>query len=178
MLECDEHDKIFVGDTILAEFWNCRDCGICCRTFEELPMYIDEAKQIATNLGISYKTFKDTFTDKNHNKKDEISLKSPCPFLKHNSCSIYSIRGFICRTFPLSINLSTNQAVLSGIYFCPQATQFYEGLIDFLYNTNLTIYHKLIQKEKKLFIDDLGMKIQGTADIFTAYLDWIYNNNK
>ena len=133
MLEFNYDDDLFVGDEILKEFGDCCDCGLCCKFFQPLPFYKNEIKEIADFLGITEDIFYKKYVNAKYKDMDnqEISLKTPCPFLENNNCLIYKNRGFVCRTFPLCINLTTNEAVLSGVYFCPQATQFYEGLLEF-----------------------------------------------
>jgi Fe-S-cluster containining protein len=175
MLDCDKDDKLFVGDAILSEFFQCKGCGICCNTFEPLPLYLDEIKQIVHYLGITKDEFRNLYTCKTMINDKEISLKTPCPFVEENSCLIYPNRGFVCRTFPFCINLSKNVAVLSGIYFCPQATQFYEGLLDFLKKYQPDTYIELIEKEQTLPVGEMGYTLQSHADIFSGYLDWLYN---
>ncbi|RLF56787.1 MAG: hypothetical protein DRN27_09045 [Thermoplasmata archaeon] len=176
MLEFNGDDDLFVGDEILKEYGDCCDCGLCCKYFQPLPFFKEEIKEIADFLGINEDIFYKKYVNAKYKDKDnqEISLKTPCPFLENNNCLIYEHRGFVCRTFPLCINLTTNEAVLSGIYFCPQATQFYEGLLDFLKKNHPTEYKKLILMEKQLQIQEGGLKIQGKSTIFSAYLDWLH----
>lgn len=177
MLKFDENDELFVGDEILKEFGNCTECGLCCKFFTDLPIYEEEINQTSTLLGLSGEEFKKRYTKIINASEEEIkrSLKTPCPFEKNKRCTIYTHRFFICRTYPLFMNLTTNQAILSGIYLCPQATQFYEGLLEFYKKQNYEFYEQLLKKENQITVDEKGMKIQGKATLFSPYLDWLYS---
>jgi len=176
MLDIDQNDELFVGDNILKDFGNCTDCGICCTYFDTLSLYPEEITSIASRLQIKETDFITRYTKTDNDQ--EISLQSPCPFLKKGTCMIYPYRFFICKTFPLCINLSKNQGILSGIYVCPQATQFYEGLLHYHANHHKKLYQKILTMEKKTKIDEKGMKIQGPIKLFSPYLDWLTSNKQ
>lgn len=178
MLEFTETDELFVGDEILKEFWSCLDCGLCCSFFSILLIYDAEIEEIASFLGITPEAFEKRYTKRIDDSKEDTnySLKTPCSFLDGNKCRIYKHRFLICRTFPLFINLTTNKAILSGIYLCPQATQFYEGLLDFYQQQHQQLYDQLLEKEKQVSIGERGMKIQGEASLFIPYLDFLYSS--
>ena len=176
MVSIDVDDDLYVGDEFLQEFTHCLDCGLCCKFFDPLPIYEEEIDDLISTLHISKTEFKKTYT-KRLRKKDSIekvSMKTPCPFQIGNLCQIYQKRWFICRTFPLLINLTKEIGVLSGIYVCPQATQFYEGMLDFYQKRQPSVYKQLLEKEKVLTIGKNGMKIKGPAAIFSFYLDWLH----
>jgi Fe-S-cluster containining protein len=176
MFKFDDADELFVGDEILKEFSDCSDCGLCCKFFSHLPLYETEISELSKILKISPEEFRQVYSKRIENTEESVrySLKTPCPFLEKNTCQIYNHRFLICRTFPLCINLTKNKAILSGIYVCPQATQFYEGLLEFLQNHQKKIYKQLIEKEKLVTLDERGMKIMGKATIFASYLDWLH----
>jgi Fe-S-cluster containining protein len=178
MLEFSETDELFVGDKILHEFGSCSDCGLCCRFFSILPVYEEEINQISYTLGITYERFKQRYIKKIKNSNGQIinSLKTPCCFLDGNNCGIYKHRFLVCRTFPFFMNLTTNKGILSGIYLCPQATQFYEGLLDFYQNYHLRLYEELLKKEKEFSLNKEGMTIQGEASLFIPYLDFLHKS--
>lgn len=171
MLDFEPNDELFVGDKILSDFGNCTDCGLCCSYFESITLYPEEIKSIAKILSITEETFINAYTKKQN--ENSYFLQMPCPFLKNKKCSIYPYRFFICQTFPLCINRSTNKAVLSGIYICPQATQFYEGLLQFYQDHSEDIYQKIIDIERNAEIDEKGMEIHAPSSIFSPYLDWL-----
>jgi Fe-S-cluster containining protein len=180
MLEFDKTDSLFVGDKILNDFWSCTDCGICCNYFEDLFLYENELIEIAKVLEITSKEFKRLYTNELNTKTDDnglCSLNSPCPFIKNKKCTIYPHRFFVCRTFPFFMNLTKNQAVLSGIYLCPQATQFYEGLLEFYKQKSRNFYEELIAHENHIILDKKGMKIQAKVTLFSSYLDFLFSKN-
>lgn len=178
MFKFDENDELFVGDEVLKEFGDCSDCGLCCKFFSQLPLYKKEIIDLANILRISPEKCIQTCMKRIKNSDEDVqySLKTPCPFLEGNTCRIYNNRFLICRTFPLCINLTKNKAILSGVYVCPQATQFYEGLLEFLQKHQKKAYKQLIEKEKLVTLDEKGMKITGKATLFASYLDWLHLN--
>jgi len=176
MLTINQDDDLFIGDSILQEFGKCTDCGLCCRFFDSLPIYPDEIENISAKLSISKEQFKQGYTKQD--KEGEISLKTPCPFQSENHCQIYPHRFFTCRTFPLCINLTQNQGIISGIYLCPQATQFYEGMLAYYHKHHPKTYQHLVHLEEKTTIDEKGMKITGPASLFSPYLDWLISKEK
>ena len=169
-------DELYVGDELLQEFSKCLECGLCCKFFDPLPIYNEEIEDLVSTLTTTTTDFKKTYTKRLRRSEtiEKVSLKTPCPFQKGNLCQIYDKRWFICRTFPLFINLSKNTGVLSGIYVCPQSTQFYEAMIDFYNTRQPEFYRQFIEKEKQLTIGKNGMKIKGPAAIFSYYLDWLH----
>jgi Fe-S-cluster containining protein len=177
MLEFNKTDELFVGDEILREFGSCTDCGLCCSYFSILPIYEAELNEVATLLHLTTEEFEQRYIKKITVTIEQTfySLKTPCLFLEGNNCRIYEHRFLVCRTFPFFKNLTTNQAILSGIYLCPQATQFYEGLLDFYQKYHQQLYEQLLKKEKQVSIAEDGMKIQGKASLFFPYLDALYN---
>lgn len=177
MLKFDETDELFVGDDILSEFELCTNCGLCCSFFQDLPIYKEEIKMAASFLQINQDLFKKMYM-KTNSDRFTFSLKTPCPFLNQKKCMIYKHRFLVCRTFPLFMNLTTNKAILSGIYFCPQATQFYEGLIEFFKQHDSKLYYLFMEKEKNIEIEKDGMKIQCKASLLYPYLDLLYSTKK
>lgn len=177
MLEFEETDELFVGDDILKEFGSCTDCGLCCNFFSTLPLYDNELMHISKQLSIQLEEFKQNYTKRitSPEKLVSYSLQIPCPFLKQKKCTIYKNRFLVCRTFPLFLNITKNKAVLTGIYLCPQATQFYEGLLAFYKEHHHELYDQIITIEKQVALDEQGMKIQGGLTLFSHYLDWLYN---
>jgi len=177
MLEFDETDELFVGDDILNDFFSCRNCGLCCRFFSNLPIYEKEIDDAAASLEISPEKFKQRYIKRNGNDMENTKflLKTPCPFLKVNSCRIHDHRFLVCRTFPLFMNLSKNEAILSGIYLCPQTTQFYEGLLEYYKEHHTELFYQLIEKEKDVVLDEKGMEIKGKVSLFSPYLDWLHS---
>jgi Fe-S-cluster containining protein len=177
MLDFKQTDKLFVGDEILKDFASCSDCGLCCRFFSHLTLYEKEVEEIVKQLDISLDKFIQKYVNSVHSSDESTtySFKIPCLFLQKNRCMIYHHRFLVCRTFPLFMNLTTNKAILSGIYLCPQATQFYEGLLDFYQKDYPHLFHQIIEKEKHIMIDENGMEIRGSVTLFAPYLDWLHS---
>ncbi len=176
MLAIDQHDEIFIGDSILKDFLNCSECGLCCSFFDDLIIYAEEIKNAANRLSLDEETFRSRFTKAIVG--NDRSLLTPCPFVHENKCTIYNHRFFVCKAFPLCINLTKNQGILSGIYVCPQATQFYEGLLDFYKKNDENTYQFLLSMEEKVQIDEKGMKVMAKASLFSPYLDYLTTNQK
>ncbi len=83
---------------VAIRFFECEKCGNCCR-YSPPVFREDEAKRIAQYLGkeveelplIRFEQFSKTY----------YRAKRPCPFLTDkNICSIYEVRGTMCRAFP------------------------------------------------------------------------------
>ena len=175
MLSFNETDELFVGDEILKEFSSCTDCGLCCKFFSPLPLFEPEIQPLISFLKISQKEFlKKYISNISQSENSKVySLHTPCPFLYQNSCRIYDHRFLVCRTFPFLINLTRDEAILTGIYFCPQSTQFYEGMLEYYRKNHKSLFHKLIEKEKQITIEKNGMEITGPVSLFSPYLDWM-----
>ena len=178
MIEFGPDDKLFTGTSLLNDLFDCTTCGLCCMDFDDLPIYASEVEELASHLGLDKQDFKKRFT-KDYFKSEGLetsSFRTPCRFLEDRKCMIYSHRPFICRFYPLVVNISTNEAVLSGIYFCPQATQLYEGLIEFYRSRDEMIYGKLMKIEAKSEYSSKGWELKDTQSLITRYLDWIYQS--
>jgi Fe-S-cluster containining protein len=176
MLEFNPNDELFLGTSLLNEYFDCANCGFCCKAFETVPIYPEELSSISSHLSLDRFKFKEQYT-KPYDEPNTTVLRSfitPCPFLEKKRCVIYPHRPFVCQSFPLVINLEIREAVLSGIYFCPQATQFYEGLIDFYSSHDPSMYRLLINNEKNISLSSLGWKLQENRSIISSYIDWLY----
>ena len=97
----------------------CDFCGRCCR---EIPVQIDidEVERISEYLGISTQKFIKKYTVlRDVGFGEKLYLKTPCPFLKNNRCTIYPLRPRVCRTYPFIADIS----VLVGINKCKIASE-------------------------------------------------------
>ena len=86
---------------VVIKFFECKRCAFCCR-FSPPSFKEWEAKRIAEFLGknvrdLPLELYINVIGDE---QRIYFKAKSPCPFLKGNSCSIYPIRGTACRSFP------------------------------------------------------------------------------
>jgi Fe-S-cluster containining protein len=77
---------------------DCRKCGNCCRSLM-INVEESEAEVVAGRLEISRQVFDDQYLEKGVSGT-MILNQIPCPFLHHNSCTIYSDRFSGCREFP------------------------------------------------------------------------------
>ena len=103
----------------------CTRCGRCCRDLTEgVKITYDEAKELATHLGVSNKEFYKAV------KKypDYCVMAQPCRFLKDSRCTIHAIKPKICLTYPLYYQ---KESPWVTIVACPAG----QGLIDKLMNT-------------------------------------------
>ena len=85
----------------------CKDCNAACCSGESgyIWVSIDEMRNIAMFLNISFEEFKNKFTIKVGYrfslKERKVSKDNyECIFLANNKCSIYPVRPMQCRTFP------------------------------------------------------------------------------
>lgn len=180
MLEFDVCDELFIGDKILQDFGDCLSCGLCCKVFPSIEVATDEIKLIVKKLNIDSKQFAINYlkTHKSENGQIKLSLKTPCPFQEDNHCKIHEIKPFDCKTFPLLINITSKIAVLNGIYLCPQATQFYEGFLEFCKINDPKTYEDIIGKEKTTELSQLGLKLTINSEKVSNYIDWICSDKQ
>lgn len=90
----------------------CEKCGSCCIKNDLITLKKSDVSRISFYLGID-----PNILIANHIKKvngEKLSLKSPCPFVKNNLCSIYEARPDVCKSFPLQE--TKNGGVTLGIY--------------------------------------------------------------
>ncbi len=73
----------------------CRMCGECCRKLSKVVYDPRDGKVYMEDLDVDYVDIPEEYREFSH------PIKIPCPFLKDNVCSIYSIRPKSCRDFPL-----------------------------------------------------------------------------
>ncbi|MCD6203926.1 MAG: YkgJ family cysteine cluster protein [Methanophagales archaeon] len=90
-LEMQRERYIRLAEDILSYF-RCERCGECCRT---LPISLgwDDIERL-------YKEEGEAFFDKLDDNAIENCLKTPCPYLNGNRCTIYDKRPLVCRVFP------------------------------------------------------------------------------
>jgi len=180
MLEFEASDELFIGNKILQNFGDCLSCGLCCKVFPSIEVTTDEIKLIGKKLNIDSKQFATHYlkTDGSENGKIILSLKTPCPFQENNHCKIHEFKPFDCKTFPLLINITSKIAVLNGIYLCPQATQFYEGFLEFCKINDPQTYEDIIGTEKITQLSQLGFKLTIDSKKVSSYIDWIYSDKE
>ena len=114
----------------IFEFYGCQHCSLCCKVYTPV-IQKREIENLATYLRIKPKKFKRKYCVKLGLPFSKYELKSPCPFIHGNSCSVFSFRPTTCRTFPFELDPSDGIARLVGIEVCPTATLIYFDLLDF-----------------------------------------------
>lgn len=78
---------------------DCRECGNCCRAFSAIHVCKSEIATMAEAKHIPAQEFETKYVNAGANA-DVLKLKSPCPMLDGNLCSIYSVRPKTCQEFP------------------------------------------------------------------------------
>lgn len=111
-------------------FYGCQKCNLCCKAYT--PVVFDwEIKRISKVLRTKPKKFRKKYLVKLNLPLNEYELKSPCPFLKDNVCSIYPVRPKICRIFPFELEPMEGIVRLTAVEVCPTATLIYNDLLEY-----------------------------------------------
>ncbi len=99
----------------ILEYFECERCGECCRT---LPISLnwDDIERL-------YRYEGEVFLDKLDENAIENCLKTPCPYLKDNRCTIYNKRPLVCRVFPFEFAYP-----FPSIRLCPLGKKISEEL--------------------------------------------------
>lgn len=109
--------NLFLPDTpdnakIFWKEFNCKRCGCCCQgkdivIVDGIFITNEETISLSNILKISKHQFKDKYTI---TKDGQRLIKYPCPFfnLNSNSCTIYTQRPYVCRTYPINTTVFLN----------------------------------------------------------------------
>ncbi len=129
----------------MQDHFDCGRCGKCCREQHPVCVKYHEIKDIANHLGISFKEFKEQYTD-GRRDEDRLFLKwdavGGCCFLVSATgkdenglnkafswCLIYEVRPKACRVYPFftfnniqgttveKLHLSADCPYIKGAYF-------------------------------------------------------------
>lgn len=86
----------------------CKRCGNCCRESHPIDFRKEVLRAVAKSLGTSYKKLKKKLRAYPRGEQSIIEVPGkPCPFLKgRNICTIYHLRPFVCRLYPLGKTMS------------------------------------------------------------------------
>jgi Fe-S-cluster containining protein len=103
--------NLFLPDTpdnanIFWKEFKCQRCGCCCQgkgilVVDGILISNEETISLSTILKISKHQFKDKYTITKDGRR---LIKYPCPFLNLESktCTIYTHRPYVCRTYPIN----------------------------------------------------------------------------
>lgn len=78
---------------------DCRTCANCCREVQPV-LDQEDIERLSKCLGISVAQFKDQYLVKDDDPGKFVFNKRPCPFLKDNLCSHYTVRPKDCKSYP------------------------------------------------------------------------------
>lgn len=74
----------------------CKKCGWCCRA-QNAMLTPEDIRRLLAHFKCNYEEFYEKYLDK---KMKIPYLKSPCPFLIENNCTVYHIRPKVCKIYP------------------------------------------------------------------------------
>ncbi|MBU1864076.1 MAG: YkgJ family cysteine cluster protein [Candidatus Omnitrophica bacterium] len=83
--------------------FKCQGSSKCCKSGKiDACVYLTlkDRRQIATHLGLSTLKFTKQYTAKTYGKFHLKQTKHDCPFLRTQSCRIYTVRPLQCRAWP------------------------------------------------------------------------------
>ncbi len=79
----------------ILEYFECERCCKCCR---EMPIHLNDE-----DIDRIWKVDGDALFDKLDENEVDDYLKTPCPYLKGNECTIYESKPMSCRMFPFVV---------------------------------------------------------------------------
>ncbi|MHC1611587.1 MAG: YkgJ family cysteine cluster protein [Candidatus Methanospirareceae archaeon] len=79
----------------ILEYFDCERCCKCCR---EMPIHLNDEDM--ERLG---RIDGEALFDKMDEREVDNYLKTPCPYLKGNACTVYESRPMSCRIFPFVV---------------------------------------------------------------------------
>jgi hypothetical protein len=98
----------------ILEYFDCDRCCKCCR---EMPIHLNDA-----DLERIYPLDGAAIFDKMDENEVDNYLKTPCPYLKGNACTIYDARPMSCRMFPFVVIRP-----VPTLQLCPMGTRIFES---------------------------------------------------
>lgn len=115
--------------------FSCEKCGeICCKNlpvelgfdeiaFNQIYKIYEKVKQ---SENIKFEEFEDKYLEF---RTESWYIKSPCPFLKENKCSIYDVRPIVCRRYPFEWDLHIT--TIQNVKNCPLAKKISSEFVAF-----------------------------------------------
>jgi len=94
----------------ILEFFECKRCARCCRG---IPVNLtdEEVATLCKHLRITAEEFDSRFID---HRALALYIKSPCPFLDGNRCTVYERRPLVCRLYPFNPGMSMSATCPMG----------------------------------------------------------------
>ena len=111
----------------------CRNCGWCCKSYSFGTIVTErDLKLISKHSNFSYKSLKKkVIKRKNPAGEEQRCLPQPCMFYKNGRCTIYDIRPFSCRIYPITNDLiSGGKSYISIILGCDYGRDIYKNQIN------------------------------------------------
>ncbi len=100
----------------VLKHFGCKRCGMCCRQ-EPCMLSDEEVATLCKFLHVPPEEFDSRFLD---HRSTYLYLKTPCPFLRGNECTVYEARPIVCRLYPFG---STG-----FITHCPMGIEIIEAI--------------------------------------------------
>jgi len=97
----------------IQEYFECERCCKCCR---EMPIHLNDE-----DMERIYRLDGDALFDKMNENEVDNYLKTPCPYLKGNLCTIYENRPMSCRMFPFVVIRP-----VPTLQLCPMGKKMFE----------------------------------------------------
>jgi Fe-S-cluster containining protein len=98
----------------ILEYFDCDRCCKCCR---EMPIHLNDA-----DLERIYPLDGTAVFDKMDENEVDNYLKTPCPYLQGNACTIYDARPMSCRMFPFVVIRP-----VPTLQLCPMGKRVFES---------------------------------------------------
>ncbi|NQE46201.1 hypothetical protein C5S31_09300 [ANME-1 cluster archaeon GoMg2] len=96
------------------------ECDRCCKCCTEMPIHLnDEALERLSRLD------GDALFDKMDENEVDNYLKTPCPYLDGDTCTIYEIKPTACRMFPFVV-----LRPVPTLQLCPMGKRIFEKFKD------------------------------------------------
>jgi len=130
------HEPELIGLASMQDSY-CIKCGNCCRTQTPINMTRIEMKRIASHLKLKRRRLTKLLKPRYREGGTFDIPAKPCPLLSENSCTVYPVRPFTCRTYPFGHTLASfsSQKMHTIPSDCPAAVE----MMAFLGTTRLVV---------------------------------------
>ncbi len=110
-----EKDRRRFGELALEilEYFECERCCLCC---SEMPIHLNDE-----DVERLYRLDGDALFDKMDANEMDNFLKTPCPYLKGDICTIYEARPSACKMFPFVVIRP-----VPTLQLCPMGKKIFE----------------------------------------------------